>query len=171
MPVFLKHDLEGQIPSLKKQNLKHAKFATRSIQELFPPAVLDSATVRLFDYPLTIVAINDGHGHFSIHPLPLTIQLSSVNAIRCMDIDHNGTPDLILGGNEFGFLPQFGRLDASAGHILLNDGKAHWKIIPPSTSGLYQPGQIRDIAAIKGKDRDWLLFLVNDDFPALYKLK
>jgi hypothetical protein len=54
------------------------------------------------------------------------VQLSSVNAIACTDINGDGFPDLILGGNEFGFLPQFGRLDASFGDILLGDGKGNF---------------------------------------------
>ena len=36
MPVFLKHDFQDEVPSIKKQNLKHADYAKKSIQELFP---------------------------------------------------------------------------------------------------------------------------------------
>jgi len=171
MPVFLKHDLEGEIPLLKKQNLKHAKFATRSVQELFPKAVLDSALVKIFTYSSSIVAFNKGGGKFSIQKLPVMTQLSSINAISCIDIDHNSSKDLVLGGNDFGFLPQFGRLDASNGHLLLNDGKGHWTVTDTDRSGLYQPGQIRDIAALPEKDRVYLLFLINDEIPALYSIR
>ncbi|MEJ0083354.1 MAG: hypothetical protein WDM78_20935 [Puia sp.] len=34
MPVFLKHDMEFQMPILKKQNLKHGEFAKKTIQDL-----------------------------------------------------------------------------------------------------------------------------------------
>ena len=51
--------------------------------------------------------------------LPDYVQFSSVNAILCTDINHDGKIDLILGGNKFEFLPQFGRLDASYGHVLI----------------------------------------------------
>jgi len=37
------------------------------------------------------------------------ITYSSVNAILCTDVDGDGHPDIVAGGNEFGFLPQFGR--------------------------------------------------------------
>ena len=49
-------------------------------------------------------------------------QLSSVNAIVLTDINNDNKPDLVLGGNMFGFPPQFGRLDGSYGHVLLNEG-------------------------------------------------
>ncbi|HEX9514196.1 MAG TPA: VCBS repeat-containing protein, partial [Puia sp.] len=169
MPVFLKHEMEIQIPSLKKQNLRHAEYAKKSIRELFPPAMLDSSLVKQFNYPSSIVALNEGNGQFSIQPLPPIVQLSSVNAIHCIDINQDGFPDLVMGGNEFGFLPQFGRLDASFGHILLNDGKGQLTWIAPDRSGLELRGQIRDIVEIPGKDKVHLLFLQNDEYPALYK--
>ena len=169
MPVFLKHEMEDQIPSLKKQNLKHAAFARKSIQELFPSNLLDSAWIGLFDYCSTIVALNKGNGHFEIHRLPTFVQLSSVNAIAVTDLNGDGFPDLVLGGNEFGFLPQFGRLDASFGHILLNDGKGNFTWISPERSGLQIPGQIRDITNIRDKDQHYLLFLRNDETPLLFR--
>ncbi|HEY4064648.1 MAG TPA: VCBS repeat-containing protein [Puia sp.] len=169
-PVFLKHDMEMQLPLLKKQNLKHGDFAQRTIQELFPANLLDSSLVRQFNEPASIVAINEGNGQFSIQKLPARTQLSSVNAIRCLDVNGDGHPDLVLAGNEFGFLPQFGRLDASVGQILLNNGKGVFTVLPPDRSGLDVSGQTRDIAEITGKDRTWLLFLRNDEYPILYRL-
>ncbi len=171
MPVFLKHDMEEQIPSLKKQNLKHGDFAKRSIQELFASQLLNSSQIKLFNYTSSVIAINEGNGKFSIQKLPQMVQLSSVNAIHCMDINNDGNTDLILGGNEFGFLPQFGRLDAGFGHVLLNNGKGQFTWVGFDRSGLQLPGQIRDIAEITGKDKVYLLFLQNDEYPVLYEVK
>ena len=170
MPVFLKHEMERQLPFLKKNNLKHGEYAKKTIRDLVPPATVDSAMVRQWNYCSSVIAINQGNGHFLIRPLPPMVQLSSVNAIQCVDINNDGHPDLVLGGNEFGFLPQFGRLDASKGHLLLGDGKGQFTWLPPSRSGLQLSGQIRDIQTISGKDpgHRWLLFLRNDDYPALF---
>jgi len=170
MPVFLKHDMEMQLPLLKKQNLKHGDFARKTIQALFPGKILDSALVRQFNEPASIIAINEGNGKFSIHKLPAMVQLSSVNAIQCIDINQDGFTDLVLAGNEFGILPQFGRLDGSIGHVLLNDGKGGFTWVAPARSGLNLPGQTRDITEIKARSTDYLLFLQNDQYPALYKV-
>jgi enediyne biosynthesis protein E4 len=169
MPVFLKRDMEDQIPSLKKQNLRHAEYAKRSIRDLFPAAMLDTAEIKLFNYPSSIIALNLGHGHFDIRRMPTLVQLSCVNAVQAIDLNGDGKPDLVLGGNESGFLPQFGRLDASFGQVLIGDGKGNFNPIAPDSSGLQLPGQIRDIARIPGKDHVYLLFLRNDDFPILYR--
>ena len=72
--------------------------------------------------------------------------------------------------NEFGFLPQFGRLDGSFGHLLLGNGKGHFSWTDPARSGLDLPGQIRDIVPLRGKDHVYLLFLQNDQFPVLYEV-
>jgi len=45
------------------------------------------------------------------------VQLSSLNAI-CVQMSME-TQTTWCWGNEFGFPPQFGRLDASLGHVLL----------------------------------------------------
>ena len=50
------------------------------------------------------------------------VQLSSVNAIEITDVNNDNKADLITGGNLFTFPPQFGRLDASYGHVLLMNG-------------------------------------------------
>jgi hypothetical protein len=171
MPVFLKKDMEIQLPFLKKQNLTHNAYARKSIRDLLPSPLLDSARVLPFNYPASIVALNKGDGQFDIRPLPQMVQLSSVNAIQGLDLNGDGFTDLVLGGNEFGFLPQFGRLDASFGHVLLGNGKGDWSLPAPNRSGLDLPGQIRDIALIPGKDQVYLLFLRNDDYPVLYSIR
>ena len=76
------------------------------------------------------------------------VQLSSVNAIHCMDINNDGKIDIVSGGNQFDFLPQLERLDASMGDVLINDGKGNFKWIEPSQSGLNLRGQLRDIEEI-----------------------
>jgi hypothetical protein len=68
-------------------------------------------------------------------------------------------------------LPQFDRLDAGRGALLLNDGKGSWQYLPSAQSGLNINGQIRDIKEInKGTNRQWI-FLRNDDVPVLIRME
>jgi len=170
MPVFMKREIAEQLPSLKKQNLKNSDYANKSIQELFPANILNRCTVKQFNYTSSCIAINDGKGHFTIHKLPAAAQFSSVNAIKVMDVNHDGYDDLICGGNFFELLPQFCRLDASYGLVLINDGKGNFSALPAAQSGIEVRGETRDIASFKERKSEFLLFLENNDYPVLYKL-
>ena len=170
-PVFMKRDVQDGLPVLKKQNLHHAVYATKSIQELFTKEQLKNVEVREVNYSLNCIAFSKRKGNFKIQPLPVTVQLSSVRAIAFADLNNDGNIDLVLGGNEFNFQPQLGRLDASLGNILLNDGKGNFTLLDEGQSGLGLNGMIRDIAVIREKTGNCLLFLRNNDFPVLFQLK
>ncbi|MBL7740888.1 MAG: VCBS repeat-containing protein [Chitinophagaceae bacterium] len=168
MPVFLKRELTEQMPGLKKQNLKFEEYALRSVQDLFSNETIDKSQVQEFNYSSSCIAWNKGNGNFDIQELPAEAQLSSVNAILCTDINGDGRNDLIMGGNHFYLQPQFSRLDASYGHILLNDANRKW--IRPANTGLAIRGQVRDIIGWPAPSGLRLLFLQNDDFPVFYKI-
>jgi hypothetical protein len=170
MPVFMKRELQDQIPAIKKQNLRHEDYAKKSIQELFPEELLNKSVVRQFNYCNSVVAMNKGNGQFEISRLPSMTQLSSVNAIHCMDVNSDGFTDLVLGGNLFALLPQFERLDASYGDVLINNGKGVFSFTPQKQTGLQVQGEVRDIAAIETGKGKQLLFLRNNDYPVMYRL-
>ena len=170
MPVFLKRDMEDQLPSIKKNNLKNEAYANKSIQELFP-GQLDKAIVKKFTCAASCIAINKGNGIFEVRPLPAMAQLSCINVVQPVDINNDGHTDLVLGGNQFEFLPQFERLDASLGDVLMNDGRGNFAWQEARRTGLHLRGEVRDIATIRSADQTRLLFLQNDSIPVLYGLR
>jgi hypothetical protein len=170
-PVFLKNDLQDQLPAIKKENLKHEDYAKKSIQDLFGAEVLAKAVVKKFDYASSCVAINNGNGNFTIQKLPVRAQLSCIGAIACIDVNKDGFTDIITAGNRSGFLPQLEKLDASYGDIFMNNGKGGFAWLTPKISGLKVNGEVRDIAEIKDKSKDVLIFLRNNDFPKVYQIK
>jgi len=170
MPVFMKRDLQDQIPSIKKQNLKHADYATKAIEDIFKPEIMSKSVVKEWNYTSSIIALNNGNGNFTIQKLPAAVQFSSVNAVLCTDVNNDGITDIVLGGNQFHFLPQFGRLDASFGHVLINNGKAQFKDLTTAASGVKIKGEIRDIVRIPGAKEDYILWLQNDDYPVMFSV-
>lgn len=169
--VFMKRDLTDQLPSVKKLTLKHEDFARKTIQDLFPADLLKKSLVKTINYAASCIAVNEGNGKFTVKKLPLMTQLSCINSILCADVNRDGFSDLVMGGNCFDFLPQFARMDASFGHVLLNDGKGDFTDLSNKQSGLELSGVIRDIKEIPAKDGRYLLVLQNDELPVLFKMK
>ncbi len=171
VPVFLRREITDQFPGLKKENLRHAAFAKKSIHELFPKAVIDKAMVMEFNTGASAILYNQGEGRFDVQPLSHMVQLSSVNAIALHDVNHDRRPDLVLGGNMFGFTPQFGRLDASQGTVLLNTGQRKWSFMPNNASGLNLDGAVRSLRFINTSTGVKLVAAMNNRKPLVYKLK
>jgi hypothetical protein len=170
-PVFMKRDVQDGLPVLKKQNLRHAVYAKKSIPELFNKEQLKKVEIKEINYTSSCIAFSKGTGNFEIQALPAGVQLSSVRAVAFADVNGDGHVDLLLGGNEFNFQPQLGRLDASLGNVLLNDGQGNFTLIDEGGSGLGLIGMVRDIALLKGKYGIYLLFLRNNEYPVLFRLK
>jgi len=170
MPVFLKRDVQDQLPVLKKENLKHSDYAHKSIQDLFSKELIAGSQVKQFNYAASCIAINEGNGQFTLKELPVMVQLSCINAILPIDVNNDGNIDLVTGGNQFGFLPQFEKLDGSFGDVLINDGKGNFNWQEERKTGLHLRGELRDIAMIKNSKGTFLVFLQNNEFPFLYKL-
>ncbi len=171
MPVFLRRDVTAEFPFLKKENLKNADYASKSIQQLFAKDLLGKSKIKEFNYCSSIVALNNGNGSFTVKKLPTAIQLSSMNAVLCVDMNNDSIPDLIIGGNKFDFPPQFGRLDASYGDLLINTGGGNFTVMKHGNSGLNIKGAVRDIKEINGKGNKFILITSNDQVPALYQIK
>ena len=170
MPIPLKKALTEQIVTLKKKNLKHSEFAEKSIQELFSKELIDKAKVYIGNYFKSAVALNRGGGNFDLKPLPKEIQFSCVCDIYCTDLNQDGKKDLILGGNESGFIPQFSKLDASFGHILFNKGNGDFEKIPDKKTGLYIRADIKQFEEVKIKNEKYILVTANSQKPKLLKI-
>ncbi len=170
MPVHLKKELTGQLVKLKKKNLKHSDYATKSIQELFSEEDIKTALQLDATYFKSAVAINNGNGQFEIKALPQEVQFSCVCDIYCADLNGDNQKDLILAGNESGFTPQFSKLDGSFGHVLMNKGGGDFERIENKDAGLFIRGDVKQLAELKIGGDTYILGLVNNDKSKLYRV-
>jgi len=171
MPIHQKKEMTTQMVSLKKQNLKASEYATKSIQELFSPAVLSNTTVLEARYAHSVIAYNQGDGLFTFEDLPPRAQLSCICGIACVDLNKDGALDIIAGGNNHEFRPQFSRLDSDFGSVLINDGAQNFKWQNYNESGFYVRDEIKHIKTFKdADDRAYVFVAVNNQKPLVYKL-
>ena len=171
VPVFMKGEMQEQIPLLKKENLNYEIYAKKAFQELFKKELVDKAAMKLYNYTSSIIAWGKGDGQFDVQRLPNEVQFSSLNAMVSTDVNADGKTDLIMGGNQFGFLPQFGRLDANYGLVLINKGKRVLEVVEDKQSGLAITGQVRDMVLFQQGTQKKVLFIRNNQVPVFMKLK
>lgn len=157
-PIVDKDELIKQIPSLKKQLVFFEDYANKSIDELFNPEVLAETKVYEVQERRTGIFMNNS-GKFEFKPLPKEAQYSPIYALDVDDIDEDGIPDLLLGGNQYLVKPQFGRYDGLKGLILFGSKSG---FSSNKLEFLNIDGQIRHIkkTTINGKEK--YLFVINN---------
>jgi len=170
-PLHQKKELTNQIVSLKKQNLKASEYAKKTVNELWPPEVFKNSIMKKSGIAESIIAINEGDGKFSIKILPPRVQLSCICGISCSDVNNDGYMDLIMGGNNFEFKPQYSRLDANYGNVLLGNKELDYQWQDYTKSGLFIREEIKHIKLFKDRNgHTFVIAALNDAQPKIYRL-
>ncbi|MBT8272037.1 MAG: VCBS repeat-containing protein, partial [Bacteroidia bacterium] len=170
-PLHQKREILTQMVSLKKQNLKASEYAKKTIQDLFAEEIISNTIMKEVRYSGSVIAINDGSGSFSIKELPSRAQLSCLCGIACTDINNDGNLDLIMGGNNYEFKPQYSRLDANYGTVLLNDGDMNFEWKDYDDSGFFIKGEIKHLKTFRDRDGNAFIFsAINNEKPKIYKV-
>lgn len=171
LPTNLKQELARQIPSIKKKNLSYKDYSTKTFQELFVPEIVSNSIQKTVNIQESIIAINTRNGKFEIKKLPKEVQFSSVNSICVMDVNNDGILDLILGGNQYEFKPQFSRLDANFGSILLGSKNGTFSWLPYEKSGFFIKGEVKNLKVIRDKNKTVsIIAVVNDNVPKIFRI-
>ena len=164
-PMVLKHDLQLQMPEIKKKFLKYEDYAGKQMHEIFTEEQLKSVITRQVVEPRTCMMINKGNLNFTLKPLPAKAQWSQVMAIKSIDYNFDGVKDLLLTGNFFDVLPEMGRYDGNYGLLLKGLGKGEFETMPAKETGFFVKGQVRKMGVIKTvKDKSLILLAKNDDY-------
>lgn len=166
----LKPDITGQLPSFKKRFLRYEDYAGKEFKDVFPEELIRNAEIHEITHLESALFVNEGEAKaFSHRPFPYHAQLSSVNTILTDDIQNDGTTEIILAGNFYGFKPEVGRLDASYGQVY-SYSRTGFSYFPPVKSGLNLKGQVRSSLIITNKEFDrTYLFGINNDRISAYR--
>jgi hypothetical protein len=169
-PFVTRGEMTSQMPSLKKVALKHAEYAKSTIQELFPPQVLDKSLVLKATHLESAILWNEG-GKFSLQALPDEAQVSPVFSIIAEDMDHDNCVDLLLMGNLYALKPELGRLDANRGVFLKGLDDRKYEAIPSAASGLWLEGQVRDAEVMEINGKPHVFVARNRERLKVYELE
>ncbi|MEP0133722.1 MAG: FG-GAP-like repeat-containing protein [Eudoraea sp.] len=170
-PIHQKKDLTAQMVALKKQNLKASEYSTKTISELFPKEVFENSIMKKSIISESVIAVNEGDGNFRVIKLPSRSQLSCICGITCTDVNNDGNIDLIVGGNNFEFRPQYSRLDANYGNVLLGDGSLGFEWQDYDTSGFFIRDEIKHLKQFKDKTgKTFIIVAINENKPKIFEL-
>src|SRR5437868_808682 len=151
-PVAGRDELLSVVPSLRNRFPTYASFGASRVEDVFSAAELARATVREARVFASSVALNNGHGGFTLAPLPVEAQFAPIRAALAEDFDGDGRTDLLVAGNDYGFPPVLGRSDASYGLLLRGRGGGRFEAIDMERSGVVIDGQVRHMEWVRRAD-------------------
>ncbi len=161
-PFNSRDELMEQMPQLNKKFLKYADFANATINDILTNQQIEKAT-KFYIYNTQTSLLINNKGTFELKALPLEAQFSMMDAIVYKDYDGDGKEDILLAGNFYPFRVQQGRCDAGFGCLLKGDGKGGFSPVSHSLTGLYIPGDVRDMLEVYGKKGNVLVISKNND--------
>ncbi|WFO15527.1 VCBS repeat-containing protein [Cellulophaga baltica 4] len=159
-----------QIPGIKKKFQNYESFAGATLEEVYTEASLENALhyqVKSFG---SVYLENKGN-QFVIHQLPAAAQHSNTTQFLVKDINKDGFLDVIGAGNLFSSEVETPRNDAGIGYYLQGNGKGAFTPITATTSGLFLPGDVKDMSFITANNQSYILAVKNNDEIQAVKLK
>ncbi|WP_064198563.1 MULTISPECIES: VCBS repeat-containing protein [Emticicia] len=163
-PMVLKGELQRALPMIKRKYVKYTDYANQTITDMFTAEQMKDCVERKITTTKSIMLINDGKGNFEIKDLPIEAQFSRMAAIETGDFDNDGIVDILLAGNFFDVLPEWGRFDASYGVFLKGKGKGIFQSIKTSDSGFKTVGQVRKMYKLKtGANKEVVVLAKNNE--------
>lgn len=145
-PIHEIDELYTQMPTLKKVYRTYGEFSKAPLEALVSSQLLKEALQLTLKESCSLILWNEGNQLVPVH-LPRSAQYSTINAILAKDINQDGLKDLILGGNDYKYKPQFGRQDATIGWICYGEKNAE-NVTFADCQPIGIAGQIRAIESI-----------------------
>ncbi|MEM9984664.1 MAG: FG-GAP-like repeat-containing protein, partial [Bacteroidota bacterium] len=164
-PVRGKQCSSQQIPKLGERYMSYNAFAKASLQQIYSVAFLDASLHYQANEFAHLYLENLGNGDFRPRQLPLSTQISSINAIEVMDVNRDGNMDMILAGNNFQSEVETPRNDAGFGWVLLGDGQGGFVQAPFAETGLFVPYETRHLRRASIGEQTLMIF-ANNNAPA-----
>lgn len=168
-PLVGRDELVRAVPSLRERYPTYASYGASRVEEIFDRAALRRAAVLEASTFATMIALNEG-GRFRLDTLPALAQLAPTHASLVADLDRDGRPDLLLGGNFHGVPPVRGRYDASYGLLLRGAGDGSFEALEPAASGVLIEGEVRKIQAVRTGRGVAIIVARNNDTPKVLRL-
>ena len=173
LPFATRDEINEQLPSLTSKFLSYRSFSQiTSVTDIIDPQSIAQSLELEITTGASMVFLNEQGRKFRAQKLPIEFQFSPIFAISPVDVNYDGYPDLLTGGNYTGAKLNYGLYDADYGLLGINDADNHIRPLTSEESGLEISGEIRDIERVKLDDgSELILFSRSGDSLLGYLLK
>jgi hypothetical protein len=171
LPIHTKKEIQSQLVAIRKQLPSFNDYASSTLEDILPKSKLENRIEKQVTISNSIVVFQTQDPFsFKYEVLPEEVQRSSVNSGIISDINEDGFIDLILFGGEDHNKPQFSKIDAGYGELLLNNGVGGFNWVPYDLSGFNSKGRVIDLKEFQlGKQTGFLVFKNNDGVEFYFK--
>jgi len=159
-----------QIPAIKNKFKNYEAFSVATLEDVYTSKSLKKSLHYEIKSFASIYLENKGTS-FETHPLPNQAQVSCINQIIVEDYNKDGHLDALIAGNLHASEVETPRGDAGIGLLLQGNGKGEWTPITAKESGLYIPGDVKDMSKIQINAEPYLVVAKNSDFLQFVKIK
>ena len=167
-PVRGRQCSSQQIPAIKTKFPDYESFSVATLEDVYPEKDLENALhyqVKSFES----IYLENKDGKFIAHSLPMEAQLSCINQIIIDDFDGDGNLDAVIAGNLYWSEVETPRNDSGIGVFLKGDGKGGFKAMTAPESGLFIPGDVKDMKLININNNKTVVIAKNDDYLQFVK--
>jgi len=155
-PVNYLEELRSQSSFFKTKFKDYTSFSYSTISDMFDKNILKRLDFKPYVNTTSSYILWNEKGKFRWEKLPQAVQLSPVKKMIVQDLNGDGYPDVIVGGNDYTYDVSTGYYDANKGLVLMNKGvkqekgKPVFDVLPPAQSGLLLQGMVESLLWLKG---------------------
>jgi len=166
-PVRGRECSSQQIPAIKQKFKNYDSYSKATLVDVYTEGELEEALhyqIRSF----ASVYAENRDGKLIFHKLPQLAQISNINQILVDDYDSDGILDAVIAGNLYQSEVETPRNDAGIGLFLKGRVSGGFEAIPARKSGLYIPGDTKELIQfnfqgkpiiIAGKNQDYIQYI------------
>ncbi|MDN3205377.1 VCBS repeat-containing protein [Algoriphagus sediminis] len=163
IPYVLKNTLLKQIPGLRKQLLTYDSYKVKTLEELFGDEILSKSVTLGAENLASSLWLNQGNGAFKSIQLPHEAQLSPIFSFESLSLSGYDFPLVLFGGNQSKVKPELGSQMGSFGGVLMTEDGENWKAVSMEETGLFIPGETRDMMILESSETKRLIVFRNND--------
>ena len=154
-----------QVPSIKANVSSYAEFGSLTFDQVYSNFDTNNAEIHKATYFESAMLLNQNN-QFTFKALPKRSQVAPTNGILVLDIDSNGTDEIITVGNHYPVEVETGRYDAHIGSVMTSD----FNTISLQKSGFFNDKDARDIDVITIKGVKHIMVSNNRDRIEFFKV-